>query len=269
MTLRAFIDDSGTHTNNSPVCVAAGYFGGLHYWKQFDIDWKRAIESRGLHEFHASRFWSGGFGGKTVGKYAGWTKESCENLLEELLEIIRRYRIWPVGSAVVVADWNTLTLEERSHLTGAVFENGKYKRGGAPTKPYFMAFLFAVQSVARYCDTTHTVDFVMDESRVLNGYAQQYFQEIKTSSYPHADKLGTIQPGDSRLIAGLQAADLLAYLTLRFARQNHTPSKELDRDAPLGKAAIKAREGERDFKLFNRTSFDILLTKFREATDEK
>jgi hypothetical protein len=28
MPLQAFIDDSGTHTNDSPVCVAAGYFGG-------------------------------------------------------------------------------------------------------------------------------------------------------------------------------------------------------------------------------------------------
>ena|ERR1700675_2299995 len=128
MPLRAFIDDSGTHTNESPVCVAAGYFGGIHYWKQFDIDWERAIRKRGLFEFHANRFWAGGLGGKKVGEYAGWTKEDCDNLSNELLEIIGRYKIWPVGSAVVAEDWNALTLDERAHLTGASFRKGKYQR---------------------------------------------------------------------------------------------------------------------------------------------
>jgi len=104
--LQAYLDDSGTHTNDSPICVAAGYFGGAHYWKQFNLDWDRAVKSRHLTEFHASRFWSGGLGGKTFGEYAGWSKEDCETFLDELLAIIRRYRIWPVGSAVVLADWN-------------------------------------------------------------------------------------------------------------------------------------------------------------------
>ena len=262
MSVRAFIDDSGTHTNDSPVCVAAGYFGGTHYWKQFDLDWERAVKSRGLDEFHANKFWAGGLGGKSVGKYADWTKADCESFLEELLGIIGRCRIWPVGSAVVVADWNALTLNERSHLSGAVFENGEYQKGGAPTKPYFMAFLFAIQSIARHCDDGHTVDFVVDESKELNGYAQSYFQEMKMSKYPHADKLRTIQSGDSKVLPGLQAADLLAYLTLRFTRQNQTPGKELERDTPMGRAVRKARD-DGDFKLFNKTAFDLLLTHFR------
>ena len=184
MPLQAFIDDSGTHTNDSPVCVAAGYFGGAHYWKQFNLDWERAVKRRGLDEFHANRFWAGGLTGKTVGEYAGWTREDCESFQEELLEIIGRYRIWPIGSAVVAADWNALPRDERCYLSGGVYKNGEYKKGGAPTKPYFAAFLFAVQSMAGYCDDGHVVDFVVDESKALNGYAQQYFQEMKGSRYP-------------------------------------------------------------------------------------
>jgi hypothetical protein len=122
---------------------------------------------------------------------------------------------------VVVADWNVLTLEERAHLSGAVFKNGKYQKGGAPTKPCFMAFLFAVQSAARYCDAGHTVNFVLDDSNVLNGYAQNYFREI-SEQIPNAERLGTIQSGDSKIQPGLQAADLLSYLTLRFTRENPT-----------------------------------------------
>jgi hypothetical protein len=183
MPLLAYLDDSGTHTNDSPVCVAAGYFGGAHYWKRFNLDWERTVRSRGLAEFHASRFWSGGLGGKTVGVYAGWSKEDCETFLDELLAIIRRYPIWPVGSAVVLADWNALTLDERRHLTGGVYVGGEYRSGGAPTQLFFIAFLFAVQNIAAYCDEGHSVDFVMDESRTLGGYAREYFQRIRTRSY--------------------------------------------------------------------------------------
>ena len=261
--VRAYIDDSGTHTNDSPVCVAAGYFGGAFSWKQFDLDWERTVKNRGLDEFHGNRFWSRAPDGKTVGEYAGWSKEDCERFLDELLDVVRRYRIWPIGSAVVAADWNALTLDERRYLSGAVFEQSKYKKGGAPKKPYFMAFLFAVQSVARHCDTRHIVDFVVDESNTLNGYAQTYFQEIKASKFSNAERLGTIQPGDSRVLPGLQAADLLAHLTLRFARKDPVPGQVLEDNTPLGRATRKARDAG-DFKLFNKTAFNLLLAEFRE-----
>ena len=81
MPLQAYLDDSGTHKNDSPVCVAAGYFGGARYWKGFSLDWDRAVKKRGLEEFHASRFWSGGVGGQTTGEYAGWSKEDCDGFL--------------------------------------------------------------------------------------------------------------------------------------------------------------------------------------------
>jgi hypothetical protein len=265
MAIQAFIDDSGTHTNDSPICVAAGYFGGEHYWKQFGLDWDRAVRNRGLDEFHASRFWSGGVGGKTVGPYAGWSKEDCESFLDELLKIIARYKIWPTGSAIVAADWNALNLHERSYLTGGSFKNGEYQEGGAPTKPYFTSFLFAVQSIARYCDAGHTVEFVVDESKTLNAYAEDFFQTIRSSRYPHADKLGTIRPGNSRFLPGLQAADLLAYLTLRFTRENPTVGQELDVETPLGRAVSKARDSKGDFKLLGKVAFDRLLAEFRNA----
>jgi hypothetical protein len=76
-----------------------------------------------------------------------------------------------------------------------VFEQGKYKKEGAPKKPYFMAFLFAVQSVARQCDARYIVDFVVDESNTLNGYAQTYFQEIKSEQI---FKCGKTRDGSAR-----------------------------------------------------------------------
>ncbi len=264
MPLRAYMDDSGTH-DDSPVCVAAGYFGQLNYWKQFDLDWDTTLKRRGLSEFHANRFWSRPPDGKFVTEYKGWSETDREILLEELLFIICRYRIWPTGSAVVASDWERLAADERSYLTGGVFERGLHKRGGAPTKIYFNAFLFAVHNIAAYCDAGHTADFVIDENRALNGYAQEYFERIKASNFAHASKLGTIQPGDSKAHPGLQAADLLAYLTLKRTRDNPDLNQEVDSDSPLGRAISKAHDVRRDFKLLGNVAFNILLENFRRA----
>ena len=266
MSLLAYLDDSGTHANKSPVCVAARYYGGVHYWKRFNLDWLCTVKNRGLSEFHASRFWPA-MCSKPLGEYKGWSKDDCESFLTELLDIIRRYRIWPVGSAVVSSDWNALTVHERRYVTGAIYKGGEHKSGGAPNKPYFAAFLFAVQNIAAYCDDGHIVDFVVDESKALNNYSRDFFHRIKTSKFPHAGKLGTIQAADSRTQPGLQAADLLAYLTLKRTRQGPAINLEVDSDAPLGKAISKARSLQRDFKLLGRSAFDKLLKDFRKDTD--
>jgi Protein of unknown function (DUF3800) len=267
MPLQAYLDDSGTHTNDSPVCVAAGFFGGTYYWNQFSLEWDAAVRKRGLVEFHANKFWSGGVGGKTVGEYSGWSKEDCDSFLDELLAIIGRHRIWPVGSAFVAADWNNLTMDERRYLTGGEYKGVKHKSGGAPKQPYFMAFLFAVQNIAAYCGKGHSVDFIMDEGRTL-GYALDYFKKIKSSkgsTFAHAHKLGTIKAGDSKLLPALQAADLLAHLTLRWTRENPVTGQEIDSDSPLGSAIRKARNLKRDFKLLGKVAFDRLLIDFRNA----
>jgi len=53
MPLKAFLDDSGTHTNDSPVCVAAGYFGQEYQWKQFDSEWQRVLKGKNSADEHS------------------------------------------------------------------------------------------------------------------------------------------------------------------------------------------------------------------------
>jgi hypothetical protein len=126
--------------------------------------------------------------------------------------------------------------------------------------------LFAVQNIAAYCGDGHIVNFVVDESRALDNYTTEFFQRIKKSKFPHADKLGTIQSADSRFQPGLQAADLLAYLTLKRTRQEPAINLEVACDSPLGKAISKTRNLQRDFKLLGRSAFDKLLKDFRKET---
>ena len=180
--------------------------------------------------------------------------------------IIRRHRIWPVGSAVVLSDWNDLTLDERRYLTGGVYEDGQFRIGGAPLKQYFVAFLFAVHNIAAHCDDGHVVDFVIDESKTLNGYALEYFERIRTSNFGHAHKLGTIKSADSRSHSGLQAADLLAFLTLKQTRDDPRANQEVDSDSPLGQAIRNTRNIDLDFKLLGQVAFNRLLEELRKKS---
>jgi hypothetical protein len=56
MSLLAYLDDNGTHANKSSVCVAAGYYGGVHYWKRFNLDWDCAVKNRRLSELVMRRW---------------------------------------------------------------------------------------------------------------------------------------------------------------------------------------------------------------------
>src|SRR5437870_2983070 len=55
--LHAYLDDSGSHAQ-APILILAGYYGSENQWKKFDLQWRKAIDSEGLREFHANRFWA-------------------------------------------------------------------------------------------------------------------------------------------------------------------------------------------------------------------
>jgi len=104
------------------------------YWKQFDLDWERAIRHRGLSEFHANRFWSRTPDGKTVGEYKDWSEEDCTTFLTELLDnhsTMSRLARWLCRCLIRLG---RMTFDERRHLTGGIYKSGRFKNGGAPSK---------------------------------------------------------------------------------------------------------------------------------------
>jgi hypothetical protein len=69
--------------------------------------------------------------------------------------------------------------------------------------------------------------------------------------------------GDSKVLPGLQAADLLAYLTLKLTRENPETGQKIESGSPLGRAIGGARNIRRDIRLLNKITFDRLLIDFR------
>src|SRR5262249_23065793 len=203
--LRAYLDESGIHAD-SRWCVIAGYFGSENKWNRFDARWRSVLDSFGIDEFHAQRFWSA-CEGSNISEYSGWDRARTSNFVGQLLNTIQdSHRIFPVVCSVHMEEWHKLSESERAYLTGAKFDVvGKRLTSGAPNKPYFLPFLTVIRTVMEYCQAGHTTDFSFDESRHFSGYASQYFNEIKTWEIGNFSRLGQISFVSSKKHPGIQA----------------------------------------------------------------
>jgi len=262
--LRVFLDDSGSHTN-SKLCAVAGYFGGTLSWYCFERMWNKVLRRARIREFHAKDFWGRTETGEKVGPFKGWSDEKSEGLLNDLLSVIRRARVYPVGAGMVMKDWNVLTKPERRFLTGAqVLAGGKFRTQGAPTKAHFLPFEFCVQKTLVYCrhkERLH-VSFDLDESaNSLHGWTPIYFAHVKKLLLENTERLGSLSFDSSVDAPPLQAADLLAY-RIREHAEARLVDPQAKQDAVLMRALSRKRSTD-DFKLFNARAFDLLLDEFR------
>jgi Protein of unknown function (DUF3800) len=196
--LRAYLDESGIHAD-SRWCVIAGYFGSENKWNKFDARWRSVLDSFGIEEFHAQRFWSA-YEGSNISEYNGWDQGRATNFIGNLLNVVRdSNRIFPVSCSVYMDEWHRLSEDEKAYLTGASFDvAGRRLTSGAPNKPYFLPFLTVIRTVMEYCQPGHTTDFSFDESRHFSGYASQYFKEIKAWKIGNFSGLGQISFVDSK-----------------------------------------------------------------------
>jgi hypothetical protein len=261
--LRAYLDESGTH-KGSPVCTIAGYMGSVKRWDEFERKWKAILDGERINEFHAKRFWARTHGGERVDEYKGWADEQAQRFLSRLLNIFERTDIYPFGAGIIVNEWEKLSLEQRRWLTGAEYLKGReeFTTSGSPTKPYFVPFHTCVFIPAKYCKSNLKVHFVADANEHLESWALRVFQDLKTRT-EFGERLGDFTFSDSRAACGLQAADLLAYLSYQYGCQELKTSRPRPR-IELTKALTKMRS-EDDFKLLDKKGLELLLESFRST----
>jgi hypothetical protein len=264
--LHAYLDDSGTHAD-SPWCVTAGYFGSEKQWARLDGKWHTVLDSFGIEEFHANRFWSA-FDGGNVSEYRGWDRERSSKFIGELLNIIQDAdRIFPVSCSVLMEEWHKLTRDEKAYLTGAKHDDaGRLITPGAPNKPFFLPFLTAISTVMDYCNPGQTVDFTSDNSPLFSGYAAQYLAEIKSWDIDKFKRIGGISFKDSKQAIPVQAADLLAYESYQYGMARLGVGLKVVNPSPVLQAAIRnVRNLQNDSKMFDKYGFDLVLGVFRSA----
>jgi hypothetical protein len=219
--VESYCDESGINAG-SPVCIVAGFFGGSNQWRSFEERWTDILRRVGLEEFHARDFWARDQDGGLVGTYRGWSQEKARSFLDELVDVGTSVKIYPVSCAVVAADWEKVPEEQRRYVTGAKFRRSTQKHAstGAPTQPYFLCFQWCVHNAAKYCRPHLKIDFFFDLNKQLDTHAKAVWAQMKDDTRsPVNARLGELRFPTSSERAGLQLADLLAYLAQRYARR--------------------------------------------------
>jgi Protein of unknown function (DUF3800) len=247
----AYFDESGIHYG-APFCIVAGYYGDRNRWRRFEKHWTEILRREGIGEFHAKVF----FGPQPEGsKYHGWSKSRRKRFIDDLLTTIVESGISPIGCAVVVADWNALSIDQRRFFTGAEFDphRKRFVSSGCPSKAYFLPFQSCIIDAANHCTKGEKAHFFFDHNKQFAGYCGKLYTILRNSPLRCRDRLGEISLPDGKEAIALQAADLLCFLFKEFlprrALKNHAVMRSI-----LKRAMANYRTAK-DFPFYDAAEF--------------
>lgn len=212
MALKQFVlaDESGTH-EGSIYCIVGGYRGSPGQWDIFKRNWQAVLRKYGVAEFHSNVF----FNRKRItdpdkNPYLKWSDQKADEYLNELLKVISGRRIYPVGCAVNVRDFENCSYGERCVLAG--YEPTLSRRKSQRPAPYHVAFrhMLADAITMTHPDTALHFTFALQreyKQRALEAY--DLLKELgKSGREDQLSGIGFETPTDW---PGLQAADLLTH----------------------------------------------------------
>lgn len=232
--LKAYFDESGIH-DKAKICVVAGFVLEASRADLLGSIWKYDVLAPfKLPYFHAKEF------ANRSGPFRGWSDTMAQTFTNRAMVGIRRAMLdyeWPpmlIGSAIRRCDFLALSEEDRRWLTGGTFVTSslderprKWKRQGAPTKPYFLAFQQAVLDAAKYerhmpWGTSYGRDFkgprkgnlvhyVLDRQDDYEATAKAVFNAMQQMPLSVKDRLGDVVFSSKLKVLPLQVADFIAY----------------------------------------------------------
>ena len=209
-----FVDESGTH--DATHCLIAGYIGAPLQWAKFDVAWQSALTKHGVvGAFHAYELWNHNRWTRAEpNEFAGWTSEREARLTLDLLNVIRDFRVNPIGASVEIAAFDALTFGERSLLALHTSKRSRRIRIDQP-RPYYLAFSCVLSAADKHVRSGTTIDMVLAKHQQVGKRAEEAFALFREVWALDGTLLGTIRQAEPGEAAGLQAADLLAYVLFR------------------------------------------------------
>lgn len=89
--LRAYFDESGTHGNDTPGTVIAGFVGAATDWDTVEAQWSARLAEDGLSEFHYVAFEN------RTGPWASMERWQRDPILADLAAILAASNLFPVS----------------------------------------------------------------------------------------------------------------------------------------------------------------------------
>jgi hypothetical protein len=107
-----YLDAGGTHTSldsqgrPSIAVTVAGYLATPKQWRQFDVEWKQALDELGLEYLHMNEFVA------RKGIFTNLKDEERAKLIPRLINIISANVIYGLGMSVLRADYDRVIKEQ-------------------------------------------------------------------------------------------------------------------------------------------------------------
>lgn len=193
-----FVDETGM---DGPRIMLAGYAARVQHWHGFASKWQKLLDEMGIPYSHVLEMRRGD------PPFEGWNDARVDAFRAKAGKIIQRY--CDFGLTVGV------NKEHRKAYASAMPPKT------SPDSAYGMCarqfFEKVPEFVERLSGLRHArINFVFERHDQHFGDAERIFHELKKVDPQFRDRLGTITPGEKHDFAGLQAADLLAYLARRL-----------------------------------------------------
>jgi hypothetical protein len=120
--LTVYCDDSGT--DNNRVAVVAGYVGKVAQWDLFNKEWKKVLKAFRVKQMHRADLES------LYGEFSrarGWNERRRKQFLIKLHRIIKRRTVFPIGSAIIKADFESVIPDDFKRKFGGVYGWGAHE----------------------------------------------------------------------------------------------------------------------------------------------
>jgi hypothetical protein len=187
-------DESGSHGKGT--FVIAGYLATAHNWERFKADWNTALsEEPRITHFHRGHNYHGD------GVFEGWDEPTRQAKLNRMIRVFERFGAHIVELSSTI-EWN----EYRAVVHGPLAKE--------LSNPYYFC-LHGVMSLAvdwvRKTGEDADISFVFDYQFEHQAEAVRQYTHIK-QRFPQIGKhMSGICFMDDEKVAGLQAADLIAW----------------------------------------------------------
>lgn len=197
--LTGYFDETG-HADDPALHFAgmAGFVASDGAWANFEEQWKDTLKNAQLSlAFHMKDF------AHSNGQFEAWKgKEEKRRLLfARLLEIIRETKAKPIGAAVSLRDFETLTPAQQTS-----FKDPYYLCFQAVTRGAAIEAVF--EEPPEQVTTVYAFNGEFGTNR--DGSAEQLWKMIR-SHYDHGHRLASYASSTPTETCPLQAADLFAY----------------------------------------------------------
>lgn len=202
-------DESGTHSG-SAWCVIAGHRASPRQWKRFDADWRAVLNLYGVSVFHSKEY----FNRKVIADpkrnpYLNWSEKRATSYFGDLLEVVRKHKIYPVGCAVDVRAFESYSYRERCVLAGYISKASRRK--SRDPVPYHLAFrLTLTDAIETAAPNTELHIIIAEQTEYQQRAGEAYTLAKRWSLDRRVEQLKSFGMRNPKDEPALQVADLLA-----------------------------------------------------------